>query len=70
MTHRAPITISTTDLTPTRLRKLMLRLAQLAPGSVYTITLFVADEQSEPTWTVMHLGKLENFGGSRKNVLE
>lgn len=45
---------------PDRLRKLMLRLAQLPPGKAYSITVFLADGQSEPTWTVMLLGDIEN----------
>ena len=52
--------IQTQDLTPERLRKLMLRLAQLTPGQAYTVTLIIPDEITEPMHVVAPLGKLEN----------
>lgn len=50
----------TPDLIPARLRKLMLRLAQLTPGQAYTVTLIIPDETTEPMHVVTPLGKLEN----------
>ncbi len=50
----------TPDLTPARLRKLMLRLAELTPGQAYTVTLIIPDETTEPMHVVTPLGKLEN----------
>lgn len=52
--------IQQVDLTPVRLRKLMLRLAQLTPGQAYTVTLIIPDENTEPMHVVTPLGKLEN----------
>ncbi len=48
------------DLIPARLRKLMLRLAQLTPGQAYTVTLIIPDETTEPMHIISTLGKLEN----------
>lgn len=48
------------EITPKRLRKLMLRLAQLQPGMAYTITLVVLDNESDPVQIVTPLGKVEN----------
>jgi len=48
------------EITPKRLRKLMLRLAQLQPGMAYTITLIVLDSESEPVHVVTALGRVEN----------
>jgi hypothetical protein len=68
---RTPRLAPTADLTPARLRKLMLRLAQaLQPGQGYTITIFVLDGDQEPVHTVTPLGKLENYCSGRMNVLE
>ena len=47
------------ELTPERLRKLILRLAQLAPGAAYTVTVIIA-EDGELAYTITPLGKLED----------
>mgnify|MGYP006921343139 CR=1 FL=1 len=47
------------DSTPARLHKLMLRLAQLAPGMAYTVTLIMPDD-GEPAHVITPLGKVEN----------
>lgn len=47
------------ELTPERLRKLILRLTQLAPGQVYTVTLIIP-EDGELAYVVTPLGKLED----------
>lgn len=53
-------TVQPAEITPKRLRKLMLRLAQLQPGMAYTITLIVLDSESEPVHVVTALGRVEN----------
>lgn len=60
------------DLTPVRLRKLMLRLAQLTPGQAYTVTLIIPDDEyTEPMHVVTPLGKLENHRRQeRQKMLE
>ena len=59
------------DLTPARLRKLMLRLAQtMQPGQAYMITVFVLDGDHDPAHALTPLGKIENYCNGRKNVLE
>jgi len=61
----------TPDLTPVRLRKLMLRLAQLTPGQAYTVTLIIPDETTEPLHVISTLGKVENHRRQeQKKVLE
>jgi hypothetical protein len=59
-----PIATLTPDYTPARLRKLMLRLAQLQPGMAYTVTLLVLDD-GEPLAFVAELGKVEHQGHRR-----
>jgi hypothetical protein len=50
-----------TDPTPERLRKFAQRIASLAPGMAYTITLIIEDAQAEPFWMVTSLGKIEGL---------
>lgn len=51
----------TSDILPTRLLKLALRLAQLQPGRAYTVTIWMPPKSdAEPTWSVTDLGKIEN----------
>ncbi len=56
------------DLTPVRLRKLMIRLAQLPLGAVYTITLIVPDN-GEPMHSILPQGKLENYRHAQENMV-
>lgn len=63
--------IAQTEITPKRLHKLMLRLAQLPPGMAYTITLIVLDNESDPVQIITQLGKVENGRGqAQSRVLE
>jgi hypothetical protein len=69
MTHPSPVRQHIADFTPVRLRKLMLRLAQLAPGMIYMIALTVTDEQSEPEWSVLASGRIENTCNAKRSVV-
>lgn len=55
---------------PSRLLKLMLRLAQaMQPGMAYTITVFVLDGDADPVHTVTPLGKIENYRQKQDNMI-
>lgn len=51
---------------PAYLRKLVLRLATLAPGMAYTLTLSMLGKEQEPIFTVTPLGKVEGSCNSEK----
>lgn len=57
------------DLPPARLRRFVKRMALLQPGMAYSITLFVPEGESEPQWTVLLLGKIENYLQKHEDVL-
>lgn len=46
------------EAVPERLRKLMMRLANLQPGHSYGITLYLP-ESGEPMWAIAPQGKIE-----------